>query len=132
MCIRDSGYPITDDRSEYDKLNPYSNRDPRLDLYIIHDGSTYKGKTIHTAITTANNNDGLNKISNYTRTGYYMKKLLREDCNPDPNAKNPQYHYPVYILSLIHICNFNTKHYWFPLPIKETQLYPEFNQNPGW
>lgn len=26
-----------------------------------------------------------------------MKKLLREDCNPDPNAKNPQYHYPVYI-----------------------------------
>ena len=92
-----NGYPITDDRSEYDKLNPYSNRDPRLDLYIIHDGSTYKGKTIHTDITTANNNDGLNKISNSTRTGYYMKKLLREDCNPDPNAKNAQYHYPVYI-----------------------------------
>lgn len=92
-----NGYPITDDRSEYDKLNPYSNRDPRLDLYIIHDGSTYKGKTIHTDITTANNNDGLNKISNSTRTGYYMKKLLREDCNPDPNSKNPQYHYPVYI-----------------------------------
>lgn len=68
-----NGYPITDDRSEYDKSNPYSNRDPRLDLYIIHDGSTYKGKTIHTDITTANNNDGLNKISNSTRTGYYMK-----------------------------------------------------------
>ena len=92
-----NGYPITDDRSEYDKSNPYSNRDPRLDLYIIHDGSQYKGKTIHTDITTANNNDGLNKISNSTRTGYYMKKLLREDCNPDPNAKNAQYHYPVYI-----------------------------------
>ena len=72
--------------------------DHRLDLYIIHDGSTYKGKTIHTDITTANNNDGLNKISNSTRTGYYMKKLLREDCNPDPNAKNAQYHYPVYSL----------------------------------
>ena len=26
-----------------------------------------------------------------------MKKLLREDCNPNPNAKNAQYHYPVYI-----------------------------------
>lgn len=69
----ENGYPINDARSEYDKLNPYSNRDPRLDLYIIHDGSTYKGKTIHTDITTANNNDGLNKISNSTRTGYYMK-----------------------------------------------------------
>lgn len=39
----------------------------------------------------------MNKISNSTRTGYYMKKLLREDCNPDPNSKNPKYHYPVYI-----------------------------------
>lgn len=37
-----------------------------------------------------------------------------------------------YRRELILTRNFNTKHYWFPLPIKETQLYPEFNQNPGW
>lgn len=37
-----------------------------------------------------------------------------------------------YRRKLILTRNFNTKHYWFPLPIKETQLYPEFNQNPGW
>ena len=92
-----NGYPITDERSEYDDLDPYSNRDPRLDLYIIYNGCKYKGATINTDITTANNDNGLNKIGNSTRTGYYMKKLLREDCNPDPNAKNPQYHYPVYI-----------------------------------
>lgn len=37
-----------------------------------------------------------------------------------------------YRRELILTRNFNTKHYWFPLPIKETQLYPEFKQNPGW
>lgn len=27
---------------------------------------------------------------------------------------------------------FGTKHYWFPLKISDTTLYPEFPQNPGW
>jgi hypothetical protein len=25
-----------------------------------------------------------------------------------------------------------SKHYWFPLPDKDTYLYEGFNQNPGW
>lgn len=37
-----------------------------------------------------------------------------------------------YRRELILTRNFTAKHYWFPLPIKETQLYPEFSQNPGW
>ncbi len=37
-----------------------------------------------------------------------------------------------YRRKLILTRNFDAKHYWFPLPIKETQLYPEFSQNPGW
>ena len=27
---------------------------------------------------------------------------------------------------------FGTKHYWFPLKIEDTKMYPEFGQNPGW
>lgn len=27
---------------------------------------------------------------------------------------------------------FGTKHYWFPLKISDTSMYPEFGQNPGW
>ena len=27
---------------------------------------------------------------------------------------------------------FGTKHYWFPLKIKDISMYPEFGQNPGW
>jgi hypothetical protein len=28
--------------------------------------------------------------------------------------------------------NFGTKHYWFPLKVTDTSMYPEFKQNPGW
>ena len=41
--------------------------------------------------------NGLNKISTSTRTGYYLRKLLRDDCDPNPSATNAQYHYPVYL-----------------------------------
>ena len=27
---------------------------------------------------------------------------------------------------------FGTKHYWFPLKVKDISIYPEFGQNPGW
>ena len=27
---------------------------------------------------------------------------------------------------------FGTKHYWFPLKVSDTSMYPEFGQNPGW
>ena len=27
---------------------------------------------------------------------------------------------------------FGVKHYWFPLKIKDTSMYPGFGQNPGW
>ena len=37
-----NGYPITDKRSKYDDLDPYSFRDPRLDLYIIYNWQFFK------------------------------------------------------------------------------------------
>ena len=37
-----------------------------------------------------------------------------------------------YRRELILTRNFDAKHYWFPLPIKETQISSEFRQNPGW
>lgn len=27
---------------------------------------------------------------------------------------------------------FSAKHYWFPLKVSDTSMYPEFGQNPGW
>jgi len=76
-----NGYPINDARSNYDASNPYANRDPRLDLYIIHDGST--AGTNNTVIRTGSQSgtdDAIDKIEQRsTRTGYYMKKRVRMD-----------------------------------------------------
>jgi hypothetical protein len=85
------GTPISES-SDYDPQNPYENRDPRLDLYIIHNGSTFKGQTIITSLD-GTNNDALNRYDGLsTRTGYYLKKLLVEDVSLDPNSRSGQFH----------------------------------------
>jgi hypothetical protein len=90
-----NGYPITDPNSGYDPNNPYKNRDPRLALYIVTNGSTEgpSNSPVYTQVGTGSTNDGLNKISTSTRTGYYMRKLLREDVNLNPTNANSQIHY---------------------------------------
>lgn len=91
-----NGYPITDAKSKYDPANPYANRDPRLAKYIIYNGQTAGSgnAVINTQADNATNLDGLNKdVSKSTRTGYYMKKLLRQDINLDPTVNGKAYHY---------------------------------------
>lgn len=89
------GTPIAES-ADYNPADPYSNRDPRLAEYVIYNGVTYAGSQIITGVYSADNN-GLGKVSTSTRTGYYLRKLLRDDCNPNPSSTNPQKHYPVYI-----------------------------------
>src|ERR1019366_5356590 len=81
-----NGYPITDPNSGYDVTNPNNNRDPRLALYVVVNGSKMgpTGSAIYTKVGATN--DGLNAISTSTRTGYYMRKLLREDVNLNPTS----------------------------------------------
>ena len=84
-----NGYPITDSRSGYDASDPYANRDPRFEDDIIHDGSTFIDGTIITGTYgDANNKDNINNSgSQHTLTGYYMKKLLREDAGPSAKSQ---------------------------------------------
>ena len=87
-----NGYPITDERSGYDPQNPYADRDPRFEQFIIHNNSQYGGKTIITAVDGTDNN-AMNKFDGKsTRTGYYMKKLLCESVNCDPSSTTDQHH----------------------------------------
>jgi hypothetical protein len=90
-----NGYPISDGNSGYDPLDPYKNRDPRLKLYIVHNGSEMKGKTIKTGVNAGD--DGLDQLQNSTRTGYYLRKLLREDVNADPTSSSSQKHFNTHI-----------------------------------
>ena len=95
-----SGLPITAPGSGYDPQNPYANRDPRLENYIIYNGTTFKKTEIITGTYPAVHgdeteyDDNLNYGSYSTRTGYYLKKLLRDDVILG-NSTSARYHiYP--------------------------------------
>lgn len=89
-----NGYPIGNANSGFTASSPYDNRDPRLKLYILVNGGT--AGTAGSAINTTLNgptNDALNKVETSTRTGYYMRKLLRQDVNLNPSSTTNQKHY---------------------------------------
>ncbi len=73
-----NGYPASVENG-YDPQDPYTDRDPRLAAYIIYNGSSlYGGANIATGV--GGGIDRLDSISEKsTRTGYYLKKLLRND-----------------------------------------------------
>ncbi|MCR4957036.1 MAG: RagB/SusD family nutrient uptake outer membrane protein [Prevotella sp.] len=90
-----SGLPITAPNSGYDPQNPYANRDPRLTDDILYNGTTYRRSEIITGMYPNDKdetNDNLNNIANSTRTGYYLKKLLRDDVSPLSSSIVEQYH----------------------------------------
>jgi len=86
-----NGLPITDPTSGYDAAKPYTNRDPRLNMYIVVNGSKIGSATISTKV--GKTKDGLDNIATSTRTGYYLRKLLREDVNLNPTSTTQQKHY---------------------------------------
>ncbi|MCF8360301.1 MAG: RagB/SusD family nutrient uptake outer membrane protein [Prolixibacteraceae bacterium] len=92
-----NGYPISAGGSGYDPTNPYENRDPRLNLYIVVNGSRVGSSNTIIYTQTGKTNDGIDEISTSTRTGYYMRKLLREDVNLDPVSTTTQKHYVAHI-----------------------------------
>ena len=90
-----NGYPISDSRSDYSSSNPYADRDPRLAAYVTYNGMTsgLSNGVVNTAVD-GTNNDALNKLTgSSTRTGYYLRKLLRQDISLDPNGATKEYHY---------------------------------------
>ncbi|MCU7552257.1 RagB/SusD family nutrient uptake outer membrane protein [Chitinophagaceae bacterium LB-8] len=91
-----NGYPISDPASGYVATDPYANRDPRLRNYILVNGRTISNKTIWTK-TDNPTNDAVNVLPTSTRTGYYLRKLMREDVNLNPTSTSVQKHYPVHI-----------------------------------
>ena len=70
------GYPITDENSVYDKTDPYANRDPRLALFVAYNGSRMTAAN-HTIETYEGGDDEFSILRGTSRTGYYLRKLLR-------------------------------------------------------
>ena len=95
-----NGLPITDPASGYNPQDPYVNRDPRLNDYVIYNGSTFRRIDVITGNYPNSKGeylDNRNNKDNYsTRTGYYLKKLLRDDVSPTASGSEiKQWHiYP--------------------------------------
>jgi len=90
-----NGYPISHLSSLYNPANPYADRDPRLSLYIVYNGSLMRGTTIKTGVGGGVN--AKDSLQTSTRTGYYLRKLLREDVNMDPVSISTKKHYEVHM-----------------------------------
>ncbi len=69
------GKLITDPSANYDKNDPYKDRDSRLDKSILRNGSSWKGVTVET-FEGGNANKATN--GDRTKTGYGLKKFIDE------------------------------------------------------
>ena len=93
-----SGLPATI-ANGYDPQNPYANRDPRLANTVIYNATTYRKSEIISGTYPNNKNEVLDNLNHQTglstRTGYYLKKLLRDDVSPLSSSLIEQKHiYP--------------------------------------
>ena len=95
-----NGRPITDPASGYDPKNPYVGRDLRLADNVIYNGTifhTQKYEIVTGHYPAIHNDksetdDNINSIDRSTRTGYYLKKLLRDDVVPLSSSLIEQQH----------------------------------------
>jgi hypothetical protein len=86
--MKANGLNISDPNSGYNQANPYTGRDPRLDLTILYNTSTFKSKQLECWIGGAN----AAPKTNATKTGYYLKKYVIEAVSLDPNSISTRQH----------------------------------------
>ena len=72
-----NGLTINEDPS-YDSAHPFNNRDPRLEVCVLHDGEDWinVGDTVHVKTIPGVPPMGIGTDPGSTRTGYYNQKFL--------------------------------------------------------
>lgn len=70
------GYPI-DQSDQYNPTDPYKDRDPRLALFVAYNNSRMGPNNYQLIETYEGGKDAFNPARNTSRSGYYLKKLLR-------------------------------------------------------
>lgn len=69
------GAPIATSKI-YNPTDPFKNRDPRLEVNILHDGEEMYGVTIKIKPLKSSGNTGISQHNDATATGYYGQKWL--------------------------------------------------------
>jgi starch-binding outer membrane protein, SusD/RagB family len=89
------GKKITDPTSGYKLERFWENRDPRFVQSILYDGAQWKGHQIETFLPGGvDSNEAPVGYWNYSVTGYFVKKFLKEDVAPgdyDTKKGSPQH-----------------------------------------
>ena len=82
--------------SLYNPQRPYENRDPRFYKIILYHGAKWQGETLQLNFDQEKDKSGIHRQnkSEYTRTGYYVRKYLPEDVKP--NTTTTSYHNWIY------------------------------------
>lgn len=75
------GAPIAQSKI-YDEKNPFANRDPRLEVNVLHDGETMYGVTVKVAPLKSCYPTGIGQHGDATATGYYQQKWLDPSIDP--------------------------------------------------
>lgn len=79
----DNGQLIHEPGSGYDPGNPYQNRDPRFYKTILYNGALWQGTEVETFLSPdldpAKNGKHRRNLSEYTSTGYYVRKYMPEE-----------------------------------------------------
>ena len=75
------GAPISKSKI-YDEKNPFANRDPRLEVDVLHDGEVLYGETIKVAPLKSCYPTGIAQHGDATATGYYLQKWLDPSIDP--------------------------------------------------
>lgn len=78
-----NGYPIDAEGSVYNKETPYSDRDPRLAMFVGYDGGKIGSYVLDIAEGGA---DAYDPLARTSRSGYYLKKTLRESVKLTPGS----------------------------------------------
>ena len=75
------GAPISKSKI-YSEQNPFANRDPRLEVNVLHDGEEMYGVTIKVAPLKSSGSTGIAQHGDATATGYYQQKWLDPSIDP--------------------------------------------------
>lgn len=75
FLMKDGKTPGNSTKHEYNEKNdPYRDRDPRLELTVLHHGSSWLNTQLQTNLGGANNPSG----AEYSRTSYYISKFMKD------------------------------------------------------
>ena len=72
----------------YDEKDPFKNRDPRLEVNVLHDGEEMYGVTIKVKPLKSSGNTGIEQHGDATATGYYGQKWLDPSIDPQSTGWN--------------------------------------------